>query len=1146
MTNGRRVVSSRDYWPGLLVAFLVLFSAAAVGQETVAVRAWPHDGFGRIVFDWAGPVEFETSLDGARLEVRFDRPFASDYRPVQKHLGGYIDSVVVGEDGRSVIFSLTGAHRLRKSRLENAVVIDLVEGSGDATVNANASASSAAGTLGVRTGVHPGYTRIVFDWTRDVEFTVAKSGNVATITFGAEATPDLARLNARPPNGVRSASARVEGGRLIVDVAILANTRLRHFRSGTKVVLDVIADNSPEAEAESHVAEAESRVAARDPPSAAPVAAESPAPASDSGGEALGESTAAGKAPTSLLPPELVAEGRRDGGEDVASGDAARDSGGLAVSYGGDGGRVQVAFAWSRPVAAAVFERAGHLWVVFDDPTRAKIDPIPASLADVLFMAEQLGDTSATALRFKLAQGMRPAVSRRDETWQLDFTATPPPLARPIPIRADNSAALVLIAAAAEKVLGIRDPEVGDTLSVIPLRELGQGIAGHHGYAQFDVLPSAQGVAISALADGVDVRLAREGIVITSRDGLLLSDSPGPANGAAATARDEAPIGEAPDPDIAAASEELGDDPAATAAARAETPELARRLFDYVEWRRLELGGFADARRELQLAIALAVPGGRTGPRWDLARFFFANGHLEEALAVMDVMAELDPAVAGDAGYRAVRGATLVRLGRMEAAASMLFGTDLDGSPEVALWRAAVLAEAGEWERVHQETVFGAFTYDSVPAELRARFRLLAGRAANALADYEVANEELNAALEDAGAVGLRSEINLARADMAIGLGEIDIAVGIYDEVIGDGYRPIVAEARRARAELLLAEGRIEPAEAIDDLERLRFVWRGGAFERDVLRRLSELYRQTGDHRNGLLTLRELTTAFVDEPAAEQAVDDMNSAFRDLFLGGSADDMSPVQALALFNDFRELTPAGAEGDAMLRRLADRFVAIDLFDRAAELLQHQVEFRLSGAEKSRVAARLAVVHLLNGQPAQALETLAQSVWKPLPDEVVRERRLLEAKALADLGRSDEALSRIKADKSRDAAIIRADIYWRQDRWSDAAESLDQILGERWLDPAPLDDIERYQVLRIAVALALAGQAADIAYLRERYGATMAETPLYPAFRVVTEDIDVAGTPFREAAKAVATLGNLDAFMAPYRERLPDGEEVGAIN
>ena len=82
----------------------------------------------------------------------------------------------------------------------------------------------------------------------------------------------------------------------------------------------------------------------------------------------------------------------------------------------------------------------------------------------------------------------------------------------------------------------------------------------------------------------------------------------------------------------------------------------------------------------------------------------------------------------------------------------------------------------------------------------------------------------------------------------------------------------------------------------------------------------------------------------------------------------------PVQALALFYDFREQTPIGADGDEMVRRLARRLIDVDLLDQAAELLKHQVDERLEGVAKAQVATDLATVYLMDRQAEKALQVI----------------------------------------------------------------------------------------------------------------------------------------------------------------------------
>ena len=81
---------------------------------------------------------------------------------------------------------------------------------------------------------------------------------------------------------------------------------------------------------------------------------------------------------------------------------------------------------------------------------------------------------------------------------------------------------------------------------------------------------------------------------------------------------------------------------------------------------------------------------------------------------------------------------------------------------------------------------------------------------------------------------------------------------------------------------------------------------------------------------------------------------------------------------------------------MIRRLADRLVAVDLLDQAAELLQHQVDHRLQGVARAQVATRLAVIYLMNRKPERAIATLQKTRTAELSYEL-RDQRLLLKRA-----------------------------------------------------------------------------------------------------------------------------------------------------
>ena len=123
--------------------------------------------------------------------------------------------------------------------------------------------------------------------------------------------------------------------------------------------------------------------------------------------------------------------------------------------------------------------------------------------------------------------------------------------------------------------------------------------------------------------------------------------------------------------------------------------------------------------------------------------------------------------------------------------------------------------------------------------------------------------------------------------------------------------------------------------------------------------------------------MRSAASYFGTHPDAPKIAEDMSGAFVDLYLKDAADSLSAVQAIALFEEFKELTPAGEQGNVMIQKLADRLAQVDLLDRASKLLTLQVEFRLQGEEKARVGARLATILLLNKKPGLAAEAITNS-------------------------------------------------------------------------------------------------------------------------------------------------------------------------
>jgi len=85
---GRTFLSGFAIVPSLGLGLLA--AAIPAAAEPVRVRAAPHDGYGRMVFNWSSPVRFETETANGQLVVRFARPIEADYSAAVRLLSRYV------------------------------------------------------------------------------------------------------------------------------------------------------------------------------------------------------------------------------------------------------------------------------------------------------------------------------------------------------------------------------------------------------------------------------------------------------------------------------------------------------------------------------------------------------------------------------------------------------------------------------------------------------------------------------------------------------------------------------------------------------------------------------------------------------------------------------------------------------------------------------------------------------------------------------------------------------------------------------------------------------------------------------------------------------------------------------------------------
>jgi len=722
--------------------------------------------------------------------------------------------------------------------------------------------------------------------------------------------------------------------------------------------------------------------------------------------------------------------------------------------------QVQFTFNWANPAGAAVFRRGDAVWVVFDAPATLDVGRTPRGLPQYSAIQASRG-ADYSAVRIEAAHGVPVFASAVGSTWTIALGPGDQGLSTVIRVARDEAegpATLKAAVAGTSSIVQMADPQAGDTLSVVTALGPAKGLATRRDFVQLALLPSIQGLAIESHIE--DLTVAHDGdIVRISRPlGLALS----PSRNALETAR-------------------LDSD--------APRPAAMPGLIDFVNWPRTGPKGFLARYNTLLTAASLETAAkdknAPTAARMALARFLVGSELSFEAIGVLNDAARSSPQLMDTPEFRGLRGIARVMARRYKEAEADFSAPVLAEDRSSALWRAYVAAQLAQWPEARAQFARGSETLGQFPAVWKTRFARADAQAALAQGDLVSAEARIHLALADKPDVYEELATRLVQARIIEQEGHKDRALRMYQAIATVPRQSLASPALLRATQIKLEMGKVTPLQAATVFDGLRYRWRGDATELETIRALGQLYLSQGRYREALEALRSAGTRLPDLPEALQLQADLRAAFRSLFLDGNADGLEPVQALALFFDFKELTPIGADGDLMVRKLVRRLVDVDLLDQAADLLKYQVDNRLDGVPKAQVATDLALIYLMDKKPEQALEAINGSRTTVLPTALNVERRLLEARAWAGVGRYDAALEIIERDTSKEGQALRAEINWKQKDWAKAGPLFEKELGARWKDPTPLNAAEEGELLRAGVAYSLAGDDAALARLNGQY-------------------------------------------------------------
>jgi len=1180
----------------LVLAALTLASPSRADDPVKGEATFSASGgYARLTLKLAEDVESEVTTAGSVIIIRFKRPVDISVDKLPDLVPDYVGAARRDPDGSAIRLSLQRRVSVNTMTAGERIFVDFLPDSwtgpppslpADVIRELAARARAAERALRaqlavaaakkkppvrVRASVQPTFVRFVFETPNGVNVSSVLNDQKLTLQFNSVLAFDLADAKVAAPPNIASITQRTDVDSSAVDITLIGEVDVHSFREEKNYVIDVAFQQveKPAAEQQSsagHVPAAAHAAAPAKPGSVAQVAAagiahgkplndspppqqlaelapvtsetiaeqakieikpgeahappaetahvaettviaaEKPAPTETpkAAPSAPEVHTVASEAPKPAAPKQVAtaaaqatkkAEAMKSEAM-AASVEARRDSDGLRVT-----------FSFAAPTPAAMFRRGDTVWLVFDQTGPIDVEAIRGKGGAIIGDVSRLPLEKGQAIRIRLNRPQMPSLESGGRTTGAEWTLTfadrvqSPPL--PLTVLrniTDPALANVSVPLANPGLLHrLVDPDAGDALLVVTAPPPTRGLIKRQDFVELSLLESIHGVVVHPNSDDVTAEVGSDKVMLGRPGGLTLSSA-----------------------DVAAER--------ATAA--------VRPLFDIDEWRKNREENFLSRLDILIKAMAAAGSNGLSQARLDLAEFYMARGMFHEARGVTNlILSETKPG-SEEAAVVMVHAVASTLIGHPERALKDLANPAIGNGYDSQLWKALAFARQGKWADAREKFKNAEFSIAALPLEMQRLVTADAMRASLEVKDYAGASRR-RSELEVVGIPKeMKPEVAVLRGRLAEALGHDKDALDAYRFAANASDRPAAAEGRLLEVLLRKKRGELGQAETLRELETLSAVWRGDAIEVKTLAVMSQIYADAGRYGESLAATKTATRLQPNSELSRQSQDAASALFAQLYLSPKGEDMKPIDALGMFYEYRELTPIGRRGDEMIRRLADRLVAVDLLDQAAELLQYQIEKRLEGAARAQVAARLAMVYLTNRKPDRAIAALRSTRIADLSGELRQQRLLLEGRAQSDVGRHDLGLDIISNITGREAIRLRSDIYWASRQWREASEQIELYYGDRWRDFKPLNAVEKGDVIRAVVGYALADDAIGLARFREKYAPLMSGETDRLAFDTASKPAAASTAEFAAIAKMAAGVDTLDGFIREMKIRFPD--------
>lgn len=704
-------------------------------------------------------------------------------------------------------------------------------------------------------------------------------------------------------------------------------------------------------------------------------------------------------------------------------------------------------------VGMAAFFRGKYLWLVFDQP---KLMTFKNDNNAIFSDFSQIFDKSYTILKLKVNGYNSAYISKKNGIWSLALTKNEQKNDAAItPTILTNQIGLKLpYGFSTAKIIEIEDRLIGDKIKVLTVKTPNVRIATLNEFIDFNLIPSIQGVAIVVSSDdGVSFVEEKESLSVLSNNNMLTSDNAKNENGKIRLHKELAdtssllPIRGLSDDDI-----------------------------DFVKQRSILIRKASNSPDPKSLFAS----------QIEIARFYFVNNLYSESLGAFELSKKNSISDYNtDLKTQFQKAVAYTLVGMVDKAATIY--TDLlskvSDSEEIELWNnynnyvfgknpasLAFLPNINKFISEYPDPLYWPLALTEIELSLTV----------NNFKSVEAIFKELRTP-----PVGnFANSLQFFKATYYRKKGQINLAKQFWQDLIEREDDPFnQVRSTMELVKLQISKKEITLTEAIAKLEKLRFAWRGDTLEYNFLQLLAGYYRDNKDGINALRVFNYIAHAFSNQISNFYLTSEMVKIFNTIFSpGGSAEKMSAFRAVALFYEFKELNPVGAEGDEVILFVAKRLIELDLLDQAVNILQHQVAYRLTGEKRIINANHLAIALIMSKKPAEAIAALESTDLDNIKFDEHKYRVRLKAKALIDLKLYSEALESLAKDYSEDAIIIKKECLFRAEKWQEYIDLVEPLTNTATFSNKISEPMQQ-DILRLAISYYMVNDQAMIVKLSQ---------------------------------------------------------------